>query len=85
MGAGCIGLVSMMALKAMGVSNVYVVDIMEKRLEKALELGATGIINAKEKKNAIEEVMKITNNNGCDLVIETIWNRNNNSTSNSYG
>ena len=70
MGAGCIGLVSMMALKAMGVSNIYVVDIMEKRLEKALELGATGIINAKEK-NAIEEVMKITNNNGCDLVIET--------------
>ena len=70
MGAGCIGLVSMMALKAMGVSNVYIVDIMEKRLEKALELGATGIINAKEK-NAIEEVMKITNNNGCDLVIET--------------
>ncbi|WP_415297315.1 NAD(P)-dependent alcohol dehydrogenase [Clostridium perfringens] len=70
MGAGCIGLVSMMALRAMGVSNVYVVDIMEKRLEKALELGATGIINAKEK-NAIEEVMKITNNNGCDLVIET--------------
>ncbi|HFD2040059.1 TPA: NAD(P)-dependent alcohol dehydrogenase [Clostridium perfringens] len=70
MGAGCIGLVSMMALKAMGVSNVYVVDIMEKRLEKALELGATGIINAKEK-NAIEEVMKITNNNRCDLVIET--------------
>ena len=69
-GAGCIGLVSMMALKAMGVSNVYIVDIMEKRLEKALELGATGIINAKEK-NAIEEVMKITNNNGCDLVIET--------------
>ncbi|MBI5991936.1 NAD(P)-dependent alcohol dehydrogenase [Clostridium perfringens] len=70
MGAGCIGLVSMMALKAMGVSNVYIVDIMEKRLEKALELGATGIINAKEK-NAIEKVMKITNNNGCDLVIET--------------
>lgn len=45
MGAGCIGLVSMMALKARGVSEVYVVDIMEKRLEKALELGATGVIN----------------------------------------
>ena len=37
MGAGCIGLVSMMALKARGVSEVYVVDIMEKRLKKALE------------------------------------------------
>ena len=49
MGAGCIGLVSMMALKARGVSEVYVVDIMEKRLDKAMELGATGVINgAKE-------------------------------------
>lgn len=37
MGAGCIGLVSMMALKARGVSEVYVVDIMEKRLDKAME------------------------------------------------
>jgi threonine dehydrogenase-like Zn-dependent dehydrogenase len=27
----------MMALKACGVARVYVVDIMEKRLEKALE------------------------------------------------
>ena len=44
MGAGCIGLVSMMALKARGVSEVYVVDIMDKRLDKAMELGATGVI-----------------------------------------
>ena len=36
MGAGCIGLVSMMALKAEGVSRVYVVDIMQKPLDKAL-------------------------------------------------
>ena len=30
MGAGCIGLVTMMALKAMGVSKVYVVDILSR-------------------------------------------------------
>ena len=70
MGSGCIGLVTMMALKAMGVSKVYVVDIMEKRLEKALELGADGVINGKEK-DAVEEVMKLTDGRGCDLVIET--------------
>ena len=70
MGAGCIGLVSMMALKAMGVSTVYVVDIMEKRLEKALELGADGVING-SKADAVEEVMKLTEGKGCDLVIET--------------
>lgn len=70
MGAGCIGLVSMMALKAMGVSKVYVVDVMEKRLEKAMELGADGVINGKDK-DAVEEAMKLTGGKGCDLAIET--------------
>lgn len=70
MGSGCIGLVTMMALKAMGVSNVYVVDIMEKRLEKALELGATGVINSKET-DPVEMIMKLTDGKGCDLAIET--------------
>lgn len=70
MGAGCIGLVSMMALKAEGVSKVYVVDIMEKRLEKALELGADGVINGKNQ-DAVLTVMELTEGRGCDLVIET--------------
>lgn len=70
MGAGCIGLVSMMALKAMGVSKVYVVDIMQKRLDKAMELGADSVINGAEK-DAVQEVMRLTDNKGCDLAIET--------------
>ncbi len=67
MGAGCIGLVTMMALKAVGVSKV---DIMEKRLQKALELGADGVINAGET-DAVEEVRKLTDGRGCDLAVET--------------
>ena len=70
MGAGCIGLVSMMALKAQGVSRVYVVDVMAKRLEKALELGADGVVNGKEE-DAVEAVRRLTGSAGCDLVIET--------------
>lgn len=70
MGAGCIGLVSMMALKARGVSEVYVVDIMEKRLEKAMELGATGVINA-AKEDVVAKLMELTNGAGMDLAIET--------------
>lgn len=70
MGAGCIGLVSMMALKAEGVSKVYVVDIMQKRLDKALELGADGVINGKDE-DAVKAIMQLTNGAGCDLVIET--------------
>lgn len=70
MGAGCIGLVSMMALKARGVSEVYVVDIMENRLEKAMELGATGVVNG-AKEDVIKKVNELTKGAGMDLVIET--------------
>ena len=57
MGAGCIGLMSMMALKSEGVSHVYVVDIMQARLDKALELGADGVINGKDQ-NAVQAVLE---------------------------
>lgn len=70
MGSGCIGLVTMMALKAMGVSKVYVVDIMEKRLRKALELGADGVIDA-SRTDVVAEIRKLTGGKGCDLAVET--------------
>ena len=69
-GAGCIGLVTLLSLKAMGVSNVIVVDIMEKRLQKALELGATAVINGKEE-DTVARIMELTGGRGFDLGIET--------------
>ena len=69
-GAGCIGLVSMMALKAMGVTRIIAGDVMPKRSEKALELAATDAINGKET-DTVEEVLKLTGGMGPDLVIET--------------
>lgn len=69
-GAGCIGLCSMLALKACGVSKVYVIDVMKKRLDKALELGASGIIDA-SKENVIERVLELTDGKGSDITIET--------------
>lgn len=69
-GAGCIGLVSMMALKACGVSKVYVVDVMEKRLEKAMELGADGVINGKDE-DVLEKGKELTCGRGFDLAVET--------------
>lgn len=70
-GAGCIGLVTMMALKSMGVTKVYVTDVVEKRLQKALELGATGVIHALQT-DVAEEIRRLEG--GCDLVIETAGN-----------
>ena len=69
-GAGCIGLVTMMALKALGVDKVYVSDVLPNRLQKALELGADGIINAAEE-DVTEAVLRLTDDRGCDLAIET--------------
>ena len=69
-GAGCIGLMSMMALKAEGVGRVYVVDVMDKRLEKARELGATVVINSK-KENVLDRINALTDGRGVDLCIET--------------
>ena len=68
-GAGCIGLVTMMALKAMGVSKVYMTDVEKKRLDKAVLLGADGAINAKTD-DVIEKVRGLTNGAGCDLAID---------------
>lgn len=70
MGAGCIGLVTMMALKARGVQDVYVVDVMDKRLEKAMELGATCTINGK-KEDVVARLMELTGGMGTDLAIDT--------------
>lgn len=69
-GAGCIGLVTLLALKAMGVDQVIVVDVVAKRLAKALELGADAVINGAEK-DTVEEILKLTGGKGQDIGIET--------------
>lgn len=72
-GSGCIGLVTMMALKASGVSKVFVVDVINKRLQKALQLGADNIIDA-SKENVLERLSELTDGEGFDLAIETAGN-----------
>ena len=56
LGSGCIGLCTIMSLKARGVSEIYVADVMDKRLEKALEIGATRVFNST--RESIEEFAK---------------------------
>ncbi len=69
-GAGCIGLCSLLALKAEGVERVFVTDLLQNRLDKAAELGAEAAINIVEK-DAAEEALRLTEGRGVDLVIET--------------
>ncbi len=67
-GAGPIGLFALIAAKARG-GEVYVADLLDGRLEKALHFGADGVINS-GKTNLVEEAMKITGGNGFDVCVE---------------
>lgn len=57
-GAGPIGLLTIVAAKAAGASKIISLDLSEARLEKAKEVGATHVINSGNV-NPVEEVMKI--------------------------
>ncbi len=69
-GAGCIGLVSMLSLKARGVSKVIMVDVMDNRLQKAKELGADEVINGRTE-DPVARLMESTGGDGFDIGIET--------------
>lgn len=73
LGSGCIGLCTLLALKARGVSEIYVADVMDKRLEKAKELGATNVFNSR--KESIEGFIKTLPDSGVDHVFECAGNR----------
>ncbi|MWV42851.1 alcohol dehydrogenase catalytic domain-containing protein [Paenibacillus sp. HJL G12] len=45
LGAGPIGLLLLQAVKAAGAGRIFVVEVSEERRDKALELGATHVIN----------------------------------------
>jgi L-iditol 2-dehydrogenase len=70
LGAGTIGLVTLLACKAFGATDITVVDVIPKRLDYARKLGATTVINAAET-DVFAEVEKLTNKAGVDIVIET--------------
>lgn len=69
LGCGCIGLVTIMVLKARGINDIYAVDVIPKRLDKAKEVGANRIINANEED--IEKIVKELPDQGVNLVFET--------------
>jgi L-iditol 2-dehydrogenase len=67
-GAGCIGLVSLLASKAYGATQVIVVDVIEKRLDVAAGMGAI-TLNAKEC-DVLAEIKKLTGGKGAQVVID---------------
>ena len=69
LGAGCIGLVTLLSAKARGAANIVVADPYDKRLEFAKEMGATHTINVR-KEDVSKRVREIAGD-GPDIVFET--------------
>ena len=65
-----VGLVTLLALRAIGIYDVTVVDVLANRLEKARNIGAHHIIQAKDT-DVPAEGRKITGGRGYDLAFET--------------
>lgn len=67
-GAGKIGQLAACAAKVAGASPVIIIDLVQSRLDKALEMGADVALNASEIE-VIPEVMKITGMGPSNVLI----------------
>ena len=71
LGGGTIGLMVLQACKSLGADDITVVDIIDKRLDMALKLGAKRVINGKDQ-DAIEVLRspQMYGNYGVELIFE---------------
>ena len=67
LGSGHIGQLTMLAAKAAGAAPIIITDLIQSRLDKALELGANFALNVDEG-NVYEQILDITEA-GADVVI----------------
>jgi L-iditol 2-dehydrogenase len=70
MGAGTIGLVTILSAKAAGAGEIIVSDLEDVRLDMAQKLGATKILNA-SRENVLEFIKDFTHGFGIEVVFET--------------
>ncbi len=70
-GAGTIGIMAAFSAKIMGAS-VYIADIAQEKLGKAMELGADGTILNSSHEAFMDEVARITEGNGFDVTVEAV-------------
>lgn len=70
-GAGPIGIATLLTAQFYTPAEIIMIDLDDNRLDVAKTFGATHIINSNNK-NAIEEVLSLTNGKGVDVAIEAV-------------
>lgn len=70
-GSGMIGLLTLQAIRAAGANTVIAVDVNDKRLAVARELGADVTLNASEV-DVPEKIAELTGGRGADVALEVV-------------
>ncbi len=70
-GAGPIGLATIMTAKLFTPGHIVAIDLADARLEKALEFGADSTIN-NSREDAIARIMELTEGMGVDVAVEAV-------------
>jgi (R,R)-butanediol dehydrogenase/meso-butanediol dehydrogenase/diacetyl reductase len=71
LGAGTIGLSTLLAARAAGASKVYTVEISSVRREKALSMGATAVINP-DRVDPVRQLRELTEGIGPDISFDCV-------------
>jgi len=72
-GAGPVGLATLLTAQFHAPAHLIVIDLDDNRLEVAKRLGATTVINSADGK-AVEKVMALTSGRGVEVAIEAVGN-----------
>ena len=70
-GSGPIGLAALLTAQLYSPAEIIMVDLEDNRLGVAQRFGATAILNS-SKLNVVDEIMKLTNQQGVDTAIEAV-------------
>jgi L-iditol 2-dehydrogenase len=70
-GSGMIGLLIIQALKLSGCGQIIAVDLEDRKLELARQLGAQGALNP-SRQDVVAEVRRLTGNRGADMAFEVV-------------
>jgi alcohol dehydrogenase len=70
-GAGPIGIATLLTAQFYSPAEIILIDIDDNRLDMAMRFGATGVINNSDGK-AVEKIMRMTGGRGVDAAIEAV-------------
>ncbi|MEW1982051.1 S-(hydroxymethyl)mycothiol dehydrogenase [Citricoccus sp. NPDC079358] len=70
-GCGGVGTAAIAGAKLAGATTIIAVDLDQRKLDKAVELGATHTVNSQDQ-DAVEAIQALTGGFGADLVIDAV-------------